>query len=158
MQLLYPTARRMRWDLRKYTGLNFTSSWMLFNSRYNISLGTTYLKLLEKEFKGNKISMIASYNAGEKNVAKWRKKYQELSEDEFVESIPINQTKNYVKKVLKAHYIYNYIYDFSNDSNYISLEEINLPNIKNQKKKKGVRAQNIELIQKKEKKSKGSKY
>ncbi len=123
MQLLYPTARRLRWSLKAYTRLNFNRSWKLFNSRYNISLGTTYLKFLDKEFNGNKISMIASYNAGERNVRKWRKKYKNMSEDEFVESIPINQTKHYVKKVLKSYYIYKYIYNFKTELNYIPIKK-----------------------------------
>jgi len=125
MQLLYPTARRLKWRLKAYTRLNFNHSWKLFNSRYNISLGTTYLKFLDKEFKGNKISMIASYNAGERNISRWRKKNKNLSEDEFVESIPINQTRDYVKKVLKSYYVYKYLYEFESDENYIPLEKEN---------------------------------
>ncbi len=136
MQLLYPTARRLRWSLKAYTRLNFNRSWKLFNSRYNISLGTTYLKFLDKEFKGNKISMIASYNAGERNVSRWRKKYKNLSEDEFVESIPINQTKHYVKKVLKSYYIYKYIYDFSDDLNYLPVKKIKSHKKRKKRRKK----------------------
>ena len=54
--------------------------------------------------------MAAGYNAGEGAVAKWRKRFAGLSADEFVESIPYEQTRNYTKRVVQSWGRYRYLY------------------------------------------------
>jgi hypothetical protein len=53
---------------------------------------------------------IAAYNAGSGNVNRWRKAFGELPRDEFVESIPYPETREYVKKVLSSTEIYSRMY------------------------------------------------
>jgi soluble lytic murein transglycosylase-like protein len=66
----------------------------------NIEIGTVYLKHLINLFGGEVRLAIASYNAGQGNVAKWRRAAPHKPMDEFLESIPFPETRNYVKRVI----------------------------------------------------------
>ncbi|HYS43030.1 MAG TPA: lytic murein transglycosylase, partial [Geobacteraceae bacterium] len=57
---------------------------------------------------------IAAYNAGSGNVNRWRKALGGLPSDEFVESIPYPETREYVKKVLSSTEIYSRMYKLGN--------------------------------------------
>ena len=72
----------------------------------NIQLGTLHLKTLINMFNGNPYLAVASYNAGQGNVLKWRRASPAKPRDEFLESIPFPETRNYVKRVtiLRASY------------------------------------------------------
>jgi soluble lytic murein transglycosylase-like protein/tetratricopeptide (TPR) repeat protein len=65
----------------------------------NIEIGTMHLEHLIGVFGGEVRLAIASYNAGEGNVAKWRRGAPRKPMDEFLESIPFPETRNYVKRV-----------------------------------------------------------
>ena len=54
---------------------------------------------------GNKIDIIASYNAGENALIKWRNRI-ELEGLEFIEDIPYRETRKYVKLVSRNFFIY----------------------------------------------------
>jgi soluble lytic murein transglycosylase-like protein len=73
----------------------------------NIEIGTVYLKHLVNLFGGEVRLAIASYNAGQGNVAKWRRAAPHKPIDEFLESIPFPETRNYVKRVvlLRSSYV-----------------------------------------------------
>ncbi|MHB8231727.1 MAG: lytic transglycosylase domain-containing protein [bacterium] len=91
---------------------NFNPS-MLYKENINISFGSYYLKTLLKQFDNRKYLAIASYNAGPGAVAYWRNYL--LKNDEmylFIELIPFNQTRNYVKRVLANYYVYNSLYKY----------------------------------------------
>ncbi len=68
----------------------------------NIRLGSWYIAYLWQKTAGNPVETIAGYNAGLNMVKKWRKRYP-LEDDEFIESIPYTETRNYTKKVLKSY-------------------------------------------------------
>ncbi len=65
----------------------------------NIRLGTFHLRMLVDMFRGNTYFAVASYNAGQGNVMKWRRAAPGKPTDEFLESIPFPETRNYVKRV-----------------------------------------------------------
>ena len=65
----------------------------------NIEIGTVYLKHLIGMFGGEVRLAIASYNAGQGNVLKWRRGAPHKPMDEFLESMPFAETRNYVKRV-----------------------------------------------------------
>jgi len=65
-------------------------------------MGAWYLAYLWRRTGGNAIETIAGYNAGLNMVKVWRKRYP-LDDDEFIESIPYRETRNYTKKVLKSY-------------------------------------------------------
>jgi soluble lytic murein transglycosylase len=65
----------------------------------NIEIGTFHLKHLMAIFNNNPQLVAASYNAGQGNVLKWRRGAPRKPMDEFLESIPFAETRNYVKRV-----------------------------------------------------------
>jgi len=69
---------------------------------YNIKLGTKHFRDLMKDYDGDVVYSIAAYNAGASAVNRWRKGFKGLKKDEFVESIPYQETRDYVKKVQAA--------------------------------------------------------
>ena len=77
---------------------------------FNITLGTLYLKGVLKRNKWNPVLAAASYNAGPNAVRKWRRKFRGLPIDEFVESIPYDETRGYVKRVISSYLIYRELY------------------------------------------------
>ena len=82
----------------------------LYDPELNIRLGTRHLKDLLEQYRGNLVATIASYNAGGHNVNRWLKTYAGLASDEFVESIPYGETRDYVKKVLATAALYQKLY------------------------------------------------
>ncbi|HKO56919.1 MAG TPA: lytic transglycosylase domain-containing protein, partial [Thermoanaerobaculia bacterium] len=101
MQLMPATGREL--GGRVYRSFNVSR---LENPETNIELGTMHLKMLVNLFGGNTTLAIASYNAGQGNVMKWRRAAPRKPMDEFLESIPFPETRNYVKRVtmLRASY------------------------------------------------------
>ena len=77
---------------------------------YNIKLGTRHFRDLLKDFDGDVIYSIAAYNAGAAAVDRWRKNTRGLKMDEFVESIPYQETRDYVKKVFASAATYRQLY------------------------------------------------
>ena len=94
MQLMPPTAKEHARKLR----IAFAAS-RLENPDVNVQLGTFHLRMLIDMFRGNTYLAVASYNAGQGNVLKWRKAAPGKPTDEFLESIPFQETRNYVKRV-----------------------------------------------------------
>ena len=112
MQLIHPTAR----DMAFLAGYRLKSIKQLFDPDFNIHLGTLYLKQLKKKFKGDKAKMLAAYNAGPHRVKRWEKLAFSDQTDGFVENIEFEQTRNYVKHVLKNYWAYKLLYnDFQID-------------------------------------------
>ncbi|MGI6395498.1 MAG: transglycosylase SLT domain-containing protein [bacterium] len=77
----------------------------------NVRFGVKFLSDLLVKFDGSIPLAAASYNAGPARIQKWIEKHPEMEIDEFVEDIPIFQTRNYVKKVMGNYAIYSYIFE-----------------------------------------------
>ena len=106
MQLMTGTAK----DMARKTGQKFQKS-RLYQAQYNTSLGTAYLQYLHDRFDGSTVLIIASYNAGPGRVNSWLKKMgdprsKDINIIDWVESIPVYETRNYVQRVLEGMYIY----------------------------------------------------
>jgi soluble lytic murein transglycosylase len=82
----------------------------LYDPELNIRLGTKHLRELIDKYGGNQTAVIASYNAGAHNVNRWLKTYANLKGEEFIESIPFGETRDYVKKVLAVAALYKRLY------------------------------------------------
>ena len=106
MQLLPSTARQ----LAKSKNIVFPNEEVLKDPKINILLGVHYFKKLLKNSDQNIIYALASYNAGPNKVKEWRQIRSNLNLMEFIESIPYNETRDYVKKVLKNFYLYSTFY------------------------------------------------
>jgi soluble lytic murein transglycosylase len=63
-----------------------------------------------KRYQGNIVFALAGYNAGPGRVAQWRKQWPDLSMDEFIERIPLEETRAYVKLVLRNRMLYERLY------------------------------------------------
>lgn len=105
MQIIPSTGRR----ISSAIGLRY-SRWKMYEPRVNIQMGTYYLASLIKRFNGNVSLALAGYNGGPVRVKRWLKNYPDFDLDEFVEDIPLRETRNYVKKVMKSYYGYKRTY------------------------------------------------
>lgn len=77
----------------------------------NVSLGTRYLKNLDREM-GDPRATFAAYNAGEDAVRRWVRD-QGPVDDRWVEMIPYRETRDYVKQVYAAWRRYEALYGTS---------------------------------------------
>jgi soluble lytic murein transglycosylase-like protein len=110
MQLMPKTAD---WIASK---LNF-NNYDLTDPEDNIRLGSWYLQENLDRHDDNSLLAIASYNAGVSNLYKWNPQ-DDTDLDEFVENIPFEETKNYVKEVFANYWNYLQIYTNAID-NYL---------------------------------------
>ena len=82
---------------------------LLYDPETNIKYGTYYLSYLYLKY-GSWDTVYAAYNAGEGNVDKWLGDALEVDGAKKLESIPFEETENYVKRVNKAAEIYDRLY------------------------------------------------
>lgn len=83
----------------------------LANPEDNIKLGTWYLDYTHTEYAGNSMLAIASYNAGPSAVGDWVAKKGVGDPDRFVENIPYDETRGYVKSVFGNYWNYLRLYN-----------------------------------------------
>ncbi len=77
----------------------------------NILLGTWFLNYTHEQYDNNSLFAIASYNAGPSAVSKWRDRFDISDPDEFVEAIPYEETKGYVRQVFGNYWNYLRLYN-----------------------------------------------
>jgi soluble lytic murein transglycosylase len=77
----------------------------------NINLGLREMKALAEHFKHVYPLSIAAYNAGKKRVRRWLSESGRMELDRFVERIPFNETRNYVRRVTTHYARYSYLDD-----------------------------------------------
>ncbi|MBI3811913.1 MAG: transglycosylase SLT domain-containing protein, partial [Nitrospirae bacterium] len=104
MQLMPYTGE---WVARR-VGLKPFSPDLLLDGAVNIRLGAWYLQHLVEQFNGNVVLAVASYNAGPEAVGRWAEKGAG-NLDEFIESIPFNETRYFTKKVIRSYNEYRRI-------------------------------------------------
>jgi soluble lytic murein transglycosylase len=105
LQLMPETAERVA---REQALASFQAD-DLFVPGVNIALGSAYLGELVGRFHGKPSAAIGSYNAGPHRVAAWLDGGA-LEDDEWVEAIPYDQTRGYVKRVLRSLHAYRVLY------------------------------------------------
>jgi soluble lytic murein transglycosylase len=92
--------------LARQEGLSGFQTYQLLNPETNIRLGTRYLRQLLDKFGGVQEYALAAYNAGDNRVVDWQAAGPYRGMDEFVESIPFTQTREYVQAILRNEEIY----------------------------------------------------
>ncbi|MGA8043670.1 MAG: transglycosylase SLT domain-containing protein [Terracidiphilus sp.] len=97
MQLLPSVGRAMA----REEGMGRFATYQLLNPQTNIRLGTRYLRKMLDHFGGVTEYALAAYNAGDNRVEDWRAAGPYSGMDEFVESIPFTQTREYVQAILR---------------------------------------------------------
>ena len=95
------TARQVAHSLR----LRFRRSDLL-DADTNVRLGIKYLRKVKDIFKGNKVLATAAYNAGDARVRQWLPKDGILPADVWVEIVPLNETRDYLQRVMTYTVIY----------------------------------------------------
>jgi soluble lytic murein transglycosylase len=105
MQLLPTTAR----DVARGTGLS-SDEMALHQPRVSIALGAKLLAQLRASFADNPSLAIASYNAGAGAVRSWLRARPGADFDVWVEQIPFEETRAYLKRVLSSELIYATLY------------------------------------------------
>ena len=107
MQLIPPTARQMARKLR----LRYSFARLTEDPRYNIRLGSAYLDHLLTRFDGDLVLTVAAYNAGPNRVRRWiasngDPRDRSVDPIDWIELIPIGETRNYVQRVLENLAVY----------------------------------------------------
>ena len=102
MQLMPATAKE---TARKFN-IPLASPAQVLNPDKNIQLGAAYLSQVHGQFNGNRVLASAAYNAGPGRVRQWLRGADHLSFDVWVESIPFDETRQYVQNVLSYSVIY----------------------------------------------------
>ncbi|MBI4468242.1 MAG: transglycosylase SLT domain-containing protein [Acidobacteria bacterium] len=105
MQMLPSTGRLVG---RAY-GRKLITAEQLYDPRLNIRLGVRYFTDLVKKF-GKVEYALAAYNGGPGRVARWTAQYPNLELDEWVDRIPITETRLYVQGVLRNAERYRRLY------------------------------------------------
>ncbi|HWG21885.1 MAG TPA: transglycosylase SLT domain-containing protein [Terracidiphilus sp.] len=93
-------------SLARQEGISGFQSYQLLNPEINIRLGTRYLRQMLDRFGGVQVYALAAYNAGDSRVVDWQAAGPYRGIDEFVESIPFTQTRDYVQAILRNEEIY----------------------------------------------------
>ena len=111
MQLMPATAK----ETAQRGGFGYSRQKLTQDPAYNIRLGSAYLSKLVGGYDGFYPYAIAAYNGGPSNVNSWIDDYGDPAEGkadlvDWVESIPVYETRNYVQRVLETYYMYRIRY------------------------------------------------
>lgn len=110
MQLMPATAR----SLARRMGLSHDRRRLTTDSAHNIALGSRYLDNLIDRFGGSYLLALAAYNAGPRNVSRWIAANGDPRHDpevdivDWIEMIPLRETRNYVQRVLEGTQVYRW--------------------------------------------------
>ena len=106
MQLLPSVGRGTAKEMK----IKLASNDDLLTANTNLMLGTRYFKHIVDHFDGRVEYALAAYNAGEDRVDNWRKNGNFKDMDEFVESIPFTETRDYVQAIMRNTAMYKMLY------------------------------------------------
>jgi soluble lytic murein transglycosylase len=86
------------------------------DTNYNMTLGSTYFQQMLRYFGGSYPLAVAAYNAGPGNVNKWLRANGDprgggIDMLDWIEAIPIFETRNYVQRVLENAVVYDTLRD-----------------------------------------------
>ncbi|WP_231729221.1 lytic transglycosylase domain-containing protein [Sphingopyxis sp. H071] len=112
MQLMPGTAREVAGKL----GLGYDAGSLTADTNYNMTLGSTYFQQMLSYFGGSYPLAVAAYNAGPGNVNKWLRANGDprgggIDMVDWIEAIPIFETRNYVQRVLENAVVYDTLRD-----------------------------------------------
>jgi soluble lytic murein transglycosylase len=107
MQMIASTARHTAF----MRGVSFDMSRMLSDPPFNAQLGAAHLGILLGEYRGAYLLTFAAYNAGGGRVKQWIDAYGDprkpnVDPIDWVERIPITETRNYVQRVMENFVVY----------------------------------------------------
>jgi len=111
MQLMPGTARETSGKI----SMAYRPDALTVDTDYNIALGSTYIQRMLDYYGGSYPLAIAAYNGGPGNVNKWLKAYGDprtgqIGVMEWIEKIPLSETRDYVYRVLENAVMYDHLH------------------------------------------------
>jgi soluble lytic murein transglycosylase len=106
MQLMPATAR---WVAKKINMSNFSQD-RVTDMDTNVTLGTNYMKMVMDSLDNHPVLASAAYNAGPGRARRWRAE-RPLEGAIYAETIPFNETRDYVKKVMSNAVYYAALFE-----------------------------------------------
>ncbi len=104
MQLMPATGKSVARAIKlPYRGID-----TLTDPLANIRLGTAYLGQMIERFGGNPVLATAAYNAGPHRVDAWMPANGSVDARVWIENIPFNETRSYVRRVMSADAIFHW--------------------------------------------------
>ncbi|MBI4383726.1 MAG: tRNA (adenosine(37)-N6)-dimethylallyltransferase MiaA [Nitrospinae bacterium] len=108
MQLMPETGKRIALS---HEGEREFAADFLYDPETNVKLGVKYLSELAARFGDDPVNVLICYNAGPDVLKRWRDRFRDLKDpDEFLEAIPYQETRVYVKSVMRNYWIYKNLY------------------------------------------------
>ena len=109
MQLMPATAREVARSLK----IPYRSKRLVTDPSYNVRLGSAYFQRLIEAYDGSYVLAIAAYNGGPTRVKRWIRRHgdprtAEVDAIDWIELIPIAETRNYVQRVLEGVQVYRH--------------------------------------------------
>ena len=101
MQIMPDTARLVA----RQMGETYNPA-ALSDMNTNIRYGTFYLSTIHRQLSNSPVLATAGYNAGPNRARRWQTEFQAIAADQYTESIPLLETRDYVKHVMTnaTHY------------------------------------------------------
>ena len=103
MQLIPEMAKRAE----ATTGIHLETNEDLYKPELNIPLGTSFLRTTLDRWNNAFIPTVASYNASEKAVIGWLKTRDRKDPVAFIEDVPYEETRTYLKLVMRNFVFYS---------------------------------------------------
>ena len=117
MQLMPETAKLVAKDAK----MVYNKKQLATDIRYNVRLGTHYIKNLINRFDGSEMLAIASYNAGPNATQRWINEFYDPRKEkdidkvvDWIELITYSETRNYVQRIMENLIVYKYIMSRTN--------------------------------------------
>lgn len=108
MQLMPRTAA----EVAQRRGWAHQNGWLTSKPEHNVLLGSAYINTLLNSYGGSYPMALAAYNAGGGRVNKWIRdigdpRKGQVDWVDWIELIPIYETRNYVQRVMESYVVYN---------------------------------------------------
>ena len=108
MQLMPATAK----EVAQRKGWSHQNGWLTTRPEHNILLGSSYITTLVRSYNGSYPLAMAAYNAGGGRVNQWLRengdpRLGKVDWVDWIELIPIYETRNYVQRVTESYVVYN---------------------------------------------------
>ena len=123
MQLMPATARLVA----KRLGMPYDKTRLTQDETYNMTLGRAYIEGLLDKYDGSYVLAVAAYNAGPGRVGQFLRDFGDPRTDgtdgiDWIETIPLDETRNYVQRVLEAVPVYRHLLGQPTPANGLTLD------------------------------------
>ena len=108
MQIMPSTARHIANENRLERGTKSRCAAALLDPATNVDMGQKYLRILSEKpmIRDNLLFLLAAYNGGPGNLARWISGNDRSDPLLFIESLPARETRDYVQQVMLHYWMY----------------------------------------------------